>query len=463
MKQIIFNQMIKPTGNVTFLFTDIEGSTKLAQEFVEHYPAALIKHNIILNETVKSNNGFVFKTVGDAFCCAFQNSHDAVNAACEIQMLLLRYDWKEVKIKIRIGIHSGKAEWNGKDYMGYITLARVSRVMSAANGEQIIISNDALELCDTNNLFSDKIFFRDLGERRLKDVIQPINLFQINSPGLREDFPPLKTLDARPNNLPAQLTNFIGKEEEVKAIKEILKESRLVTLLGTGGAGKSRLTIQIAADLIDDFANGVWFIELAPLSNPDYLAQTIASVFNLQSSPDLEITDVLINYLNEKEILLIFDNCEHLTEACSVLAEKLLVNSPGLKILASSREVLRSGGEKIHHVLPLKHPAINEEVTPLQLSQFEAVRLFIERAIAVKPDFRVNNDNVSALAQICYRLDGIPLAIELAAARIKILTVNEINNRLENRFNLLTGGKRTDAPRQQTFRALIDWSYDLLS
>ncbi len=457
--------MDKPTGNVTFLFTDIEGSTKLSQEFAENYPDALIRHNMILRDAVNSNNGFVFKTVGDAFCCAFQNAADAVRAAYEIQKSLLSENWNEVLIKVRIGIHSGISEWNGEDYTGYITLARAARVMSSVYGEQIIISNSTYVLCkhefsaDEENIFT----FRDLGERRLKDVIQPIRLFQVTAPGIREEFPPLKTLDARPNNLPAQLTNFIGREEEIKKIKELLKDSRLVTLLGTGGAGKTRLTIQIAADLIDDFANGVWFIELAPLSNPDFLAQTIANVFNLQNSPNQVIEEALINYLSEKEILLIFDNCEHLIEACSVLIEKILINSPGLKILTSSREVLRSSGEKIHQVLPLKHPEPNDKITSLQLSQFEAVRLFIERALVVNHDFRVSNDNAPALAQICFRLDGIPLAIELAAARIKILTVEKINERLENRFSLLTTGKRTDAPRQQTLRALIDWSYDLLS
>lgn len=454
---------MKPTGNVTFLFTDIEGSTKLSQEYPEYYPDALKLHDSILHKAVENNNGFVFKTVGDAFCCSFQYAAEALHAAVKAQILLSEEDWGEAPIKVRIGIHSGKAEWNGIDYMGYITLARVARIMSAANGEQIIISEISRELIKDNDIIDDKILFRDLGERRLKDVIQPVRLFQVMSPGLREDFPPLKTLDARANNLPAQLTSFIGREDEMKNIKELLKHSRLVTLLGTGGAGKTRLTIQIAADLIDEFANGVWFIELASVSDPEYLAQTIANLFSLQSQMSQDIEEALINYLSEKEILLIFDNCEHIIDSCSVLAEKLLMSSPGLKIITSSREVLRCRGEVTHRVSALTHPDPEKDITPLQLSQFEAARLFIERALTVNPDFRITDENVTSLAQICYRLDGIPLAIELASARTRILPVEMINERLEDRFRLLTGGNRTDIPRQQTLRSLIDWSYDLLS
>ncbi|MEZ4690540.1 MAG: adenylate/guanylate cyclase domain-containing protein [Ignavibacteria bacterium] len=278
------NETKIPSGNVTFFFTDIEGSTKLAQEFPDTLPSALEKHNSILKNVVEINNGFVFKIVGDAYCCAFQNAADAVKAAVEIQINIENENWDGAVIRIRIGIHSGNAEWNGDDYMGYITLARVARVMSAAYGGQILISNDTYKLFshhkDTNppqaeqrenesdslclsDLVVKNVCFRDLGERRLKDVIEPIRLYQVESEGLRKEFPPLKTLDARPNNLPIQLTSFIGREKEMKFVKEELKNSRLLTLTGTGGAGKSRLSLQAAADLIDDFANGVWFTELA--------------------------------------------------------------------------------------------------------------------------------------------------------------------------------------------------------
>ena len=450
-----------PTGNVTFLFTDIEGSTLLAQEFPESLPAALKKHHAIIHKATESNNGFVYEIVGDAFCCAFHNSVDAINAAIAAQINLANEKWDEVKIKIRIGIHSGDVEWNGKRYMGYITLARTARVMSSAYGEQIIISNDAYELAIEKT--PNKISFRDLGERRLKDLKQPVRLYQILSEGLREDFPPLKTLDARPNNLPVQLTSFIGRETEMKTVKDLLKQTHLLTLTGSGGAGKTRLALQVAADVIDDFANGVWLVELASLSEPAFLPQSIMKVFDVKEVPKRNLEDTLCDYLKDKEILIILDNCEHLIEPCAKLTEKLLSSSPKLKIIATSREGLRCAGEQTHRVLSLEVPDPKSEDSPEALSQFEAVRLFIERALAVDSTFRVNNNNAPALAEICFQLDGIPLAIELAAARTKVLTVEQIYERLNDRFNLFTGGKRTALPRQQTLRALIDWSYDLLS
>ena len=473
-----------PSGNVTFLFTDIEGSTKLAQEFPDTLRSALEKHNCILRKAVESNNGIVFKIVGDAFCCAFHNAADAVNAAIDIQTALANEKWDGAVIKIRIGIHSGKVEWNGNDYMGYITLARVARVMSAAFGEQIIISNDAhllylesatggsgtlrrnendQESLSLRDFDAKEITFRDLGERRLKDVIQPIRLFQVQAKGLREDFPPLKTLDARPNNLPVQLTSFIGRENEMNILKDVLNKTHLLTLTGAGGAGKSRLALQIAANVIDEFANGVWFVELAAISDSSLLANVISDVFKLKEKPNKTSEDILVNYLKNKELLLILDNCEHLIEACSLLSEKLLINCPDLKIIATSREALRSQGEQTHNLLSLKFSDPKEKVSPEELINYESVRLFIERAITVEPSFRLNEDNTQALSEICYKLDGIPLAIELAAARTKILSVEKILQRLNDRFTLLTGGKRTALPRQQTLKALIDWSYDLLT
>ncbi|MDQ3194318.1 MAG: tetratricopeptide repeat protein, partial [Bacteroidota bacterium] len=374
-------------------------------------------------------------------------------------------------IKIRIGIHSGNAEWNDKTYMGYITLARTARVMSSAYGEQVIVSNNTYELCknkfnpvkEKDSVEADKISFRDLGERRLKDVIQPIRLFQIESKGLRENFPALNTLDARPNNLPIQLTNFIGRETEIKLVKDLLKKTRLLTLTGSGGAGKTRFALQVGAEVIDDFANGVWFIELASLTDPALLAQAVLKVFDLKEETKRIPDETLCDYLKEKQILIMLDNCEHMIGHSAKLAEKLLSKCLKLKILATSREALSCYGEQIHRTLSLETPNPREHLTPEKLTQYESVRLFIERAIAVRSDFRVNNDNAPALAQICYQLDGIPLAIELAAARIKILSVEKIHERLIDRFKFLTGGKRTALPRQQTLRALIDWSYDLLS
>ena len=456
----------KPTGHITFLFTDIEGSTRLAQEFPETLPSALERHHNIMHKVIESNNGFVFEIIGDAFCCAFEKSEDAIKAAVQAQINLANEKWDDVKIKIRIGIHSGNVEWNGEGYIGYITLARTARVMSSAYGEQIIISNDAYELCIHKLGFgneSSMISFRNLGERRLKDLRQPIRLYQVLFQGLREDFPPLKTLDARPNNLPVQLTNFIGREKEMKAIGDLLKQTHILTLTGTGGSGKTRLALQIAANMIDDFEHGVWLIELASLSDISLLPQTITKAFGIQEQPMQKVEDTLIDFLKKKEMLIIFDNCEHLIDAAAHLTEKMLSNIPKLKIIATSREALRCSGEQTHNVSTLETPEPRNELSLDNLLQYESIRLFVERASSVNEAFKLTDENVRTLSQICFQLDGIPLAIELAAARIKAVSIEQIFERLNDRFTLLTGGKRTSLPRQKTLRAAIDWSYDLLS
>ncbi|MBK8550390.1 MAG: adenylate/guanylate cyclase domain-containing protein [Ignavibacteria bacterium] len=454
-----------PGGNITFLFTDIEGSTKLSQDYPETIQSALDKHHSVLRNAVESKNGFIFEIVGDAFCCAFEKAEDAVNAAVEAQLDLANEKWNAAVIKVRIGIHSGSAEWNGTDYMGYITLARAARVMSAAFGEQIIISNPTYELVrDKFDAVKEKdVTFRDLGERRLKDVIQPIRLFQILCPGLREDFPPLKTLDARPNNLPIQLTSFIGRDDVMLRVKKLFGQTHLLTILGAGGAGKTRLAMQTAADVIDDFANGVFIAELASVSDPSFILQTLMSSLGIKEETGKSLEETLTGYLKDKEILIILDNCEHLINECSGLAEKLIRNCPSLKIIATSREALNCVGEQTYILPSLSIPDASVNNTAEKITNYESVRLFIERALSVNQNFRVNNKNATALAEICRRLDGIPLAIELAAARIRVLSVEKINERLDDRFNLLSGGKRTALPRQQTLRALIDWSYDLLT
>lgn len=458
--------MVKPPeGQVTFLFTDIEGSTKLSQQFPDKLPAALEKHHSILIKEIESNNGFIFQNVGDAFCCAFGSSEDAVKAAIEIQLNLANEKWDEAEITVRIGIHCGNAEWNGRNYMGYITLARAARVMSAAYGGQILVSNDAYEsLKDNSFTVNERDFsFRDLGERRLKDVILPIRLYQVIGAGLREDFPPLMTLDARPNNLPIQLTSFIGREKEMKDVKEALKLNRLVTLASAGGSGKTRLALQTAAEVIDEYENGVWFVDLAAVNDPALLLSTMIDALGIEEESKKTEERSLIDFLKDKEILILLDNCEQLIDTCADLTERLLSSCPNLKIIATSREALNCAGEQTYRIPSLTQPEPNSADTPEQLAQYESVRLFIERALAVNPAFRITNENSTALAEVCSRLDGIPLAIELAAARTRVLTVDKIHERLDDRFNLLTGGRRTALPRQQTLRALIDWSYDLLS
>lgn len=457
--------MNKPTGIVTFLFTDIEGSTKLSQDYPDTLQTALDIHHAIMHKAIESNSGFVFEIVGDAFCCAFENAEDAVKAAVDAQLGLSNEKWEDAVIKIRIGIHSGPAEWNGKRYMGYITLARSARIMSCGYGEQIIISGSTYDLCKEkfDAVKEKNISFRDLGERRMKDVIQPVRIYQILSTGLREDFPPLKTLDARPNNLPVQLSSFIGREDAMKEVKNLLVQSRLLTILGPGGGGKTRLAMQAGADMIDDFANGVFITELALVSDPSLVVQFLMNVLEVKEEPGRAPGETLQDHLKDKELLLILDNCEHLINECANLSEILLSKCTKLKIIATSREALNCSGERTFLIPPLSLPDITVKITTEQLTQYEAVRLFIERAISVNPGFRINNENAPSIAEICSRLDGIPLAIELAAVRINVLPVEKICAKLDDRFRLLTGGKRTALPRQQTLRALIDWSYDLLS
>ena len=454
-----------PSGIITFLFSDIEGSTKLSQEYPDTLPAALDRHHNIIIDAVKSNNGNIFEIVGDAFCCAFENSEDAIKAAVEAQTNLTNEKWEDAVIKVRMGIHSGNAEWNGKTYSGYITLARTARVMSSAYGEQIIISKITYELAKEkfDSVKQKGITFRDLGERRLKDLIQPIQIYQVLSKGLRSEFPPLLTLDARPNNLPLQLTSFIGRQNEIQNIKSLINDSHLLTLMGSGGAGKSRLALQTGADIIDNFSNGVWIVELAQLSEPSYILPEIASALNISLDPKKNIKDVVLDFLREKEMLLILDNCEHMIDECASIINTLLRFCKKLKIIASSREALRITGENTYRVPSFKLPDLKKSKTVQEISEYEAVRLFVDRAVAIKNDFKITDSNANKVARLVSQLDGIPLAIELAAARVKVLTVEEIYEKLSNRFSLLTGGNRTALPRQKTLRAMIDWSYDLLS
>lgn len=449
-----------PTGVVTFLFTDLEGSTKLAEKDPIGLQTALDAHNKLISDEIESNGGIVFDIAGDSFCCAFSDTDDAISSAAGIQRRLEDVQNGEMKLKVRIGIHRGPAEWHNGKYMGYITLARSARIMSAANGGQILISEEALS--SEGRKLREDISFRDLGLRRLKDLIQPLRLYQVLSPGIAEDFPPLKTLDARPNNIPVQLTSFIGRKNELSRLRELLGTTRQLTLTGTGGAGKTRLSIQLGADMIDEFPNGVWLVEFASISEPALIAEAIIHALAVSEEAEKSPEATLIDHLSDKEMLLIFDNCEHIVDKAAETVEVLLSRCARLRIVATSREALRCHGEQCHPVLPLQFPNQGRFESLEALTQYEAVRLFIERALAVDSAFRVNNANAPFLAEICCRLDGIPLAIELAAARTKVLSLESICKRLDDRFRLLTGGLRTSLRRQQTLRAMIDWSYDLL-
>lgn len=454
-----------PTGTVTFLFTDIEGSTRLAQQYPDAMPALLARHHEILHQSIQAQNGYVFQIVGDSFAAAFHSAIDALNAAIAAQQALHNEAWSPAPIKVRMGIHTGTARLNDTSaptvYSGYATIAATQRVMSAGHGGQILISGVTHELVRDSLPVNTELI--DLGEKRLKDLLRPEHLYQLNIAGLPATFPPLKTLDSFPNNLPIQLTSFIGRENEIAEVKQELELHRLVTLTGSGGTGKTRLSLQVAADLLDQFHHGVWFIELAPITDPDLIPQTILSTIGIQEQQGKTPLEVLKEYLHEKQALIVLDNCEHLVFASAQVVNALLNAAPRLKVMASSREALGVKGELSYPVPSLSLPDIKHLPVIEGLSQYEAVRLFIDRALLVAPHFVVDKDNAPHIAQICHRLDGIPLAIELAAARVKMMSMEQISKRLDDRFRLLTGGARTALPRQQTLRALIDWSYDHLA
>jgi predicted ATPase/class 3 adenylate cyclase len=456
-----------PTGTITFLFTDIEGSTKLWQQHPGTMPAALNRHHALLNQSIAAHGGYVFQIIGDAFCAAFSTANDGLNAALDSQLALASENWGEIgSIRVRMALHTGRAdvqlgEYTSGEYISGLTLSRAARLLSAGHGGQILLSLATAELL--RDLLPQGTGLRDLGARRLKDLVRPEQIFQVVSLGLPADFPPLKTLDVHPHNLPVQLASFIGRERDMIEIKKQLASTHLLTLTGIGGTGKTRLALQVSADLIDEFPGGVWLVELAPLRDPTLVEQTVASVLGVHAEPDRLLSEILVEYVREKHLLLILDNCEHLLEACAQLADLLLRNAPMMKILATSRVHLNVAGEVNVPIQPLAHPDHQRSTPPHALVQYEAVRLFIERAIAVYPKFSVTNENAPAVAQICSHLDGIPLAIELSAARTRHLSVEQISARLGDCFNLLTGGSRSALPRQQTLRAAMDWSYDLLS
>lgn len=444
----------------TFLFTDIEGSTRLWENDPLGMKLALQRHDNILRQSILAHHGMIFKTVGDAFCATFNTPNDALAAALSAQRACLAEAWQPASIRVRMALHTGAAEERGGDYFGQ-PVNRVARLVSAGHGGQILLSQACQELLRDD--LPPLITLKDLGERRLKDLIRPERIFQVVGPGLPADFPALRTLEVFRHNLPIQNTSFIGREREIQLIKEHLAQHRLVTLSGPGGTGKTRLSLQVGAEMVDAFEDGVWLVELAPVSEPERVLPAAATTFGLRTEQDSTIENSLINFLRDKELLLILDNCEHLVTACAIFVQQVLQSCPRVTLLTSTREALSLPGEAIIHVPSLTLPGPQESQDPDRLSQFEAVRLFIERAETYSDGFQVSRQNAPAIAQICHRLDGIPLALELAAARVHVLSVEQIAARLDDRFRLLTGGSRSALPRQQTLRALIDWSYDLLS
>jgi predicted ATPase/class 3 adenylate cyclase len=450
-----------PTGTVTFLFTDIEGSTKLWEKSPRGMQVALTRHDAILWETIERHGGFVFKTVGDAFCAVFPTALGALEAALVAQRGLFSEAWGEEvgALRTRMALHTGTTHERDGDYFGP-PVNRVARLLSAGHGGQILLSSSTQELV-RDHLPADT-HLRYLGEKRLKDLSRPERIFQLTAPALPSEFPPLKTLESHTNNLPLQATPLIGREREVDAVCGLLRSSgtRLLTLLGPGGTGKTRVGLQVAAELADGFEDGVFFVPIAAITDPALVAPTIARILGL--SEDLQTPEELLEgYLRDRQTLLLLDNLEQVIDAAPVV-ERLLSGAANLKILATSRIPLGLYGEYEFPVPPLSLPD-PDSLPPLEhLTEYEAVRLFVERATAVRPDFSLTEENGPAVVEICERLDGLPLAIELAAARIKVLPPRVLLDRLGNRLKILTGGARNLPERQRTLRNAIEWSYGLL-
>ena len=462
-------------GTLTFLFTDIEGSTRLLERLGSAAYTKVLEREAELQRTAfVAHGGREQATEGDSFFVVFDSAVEAVNAAVEAQRALAMEPWPEgVEVNVRMGLHAGEASESAAGLVG-IDIHRAARIAAAAHGGQVVVSETVRSLVTAD--LESGITLRGLGSHRLKDLREPQPLCQIVADGLRMDFPPLQSLDARPNNLPTQLTSFVGRERELADAGSLLATNRLVTLTGPGGTGKTRLSLQVAANAADRYPDGVFFVALETVREPNLVASRIASAIGLAESGQRSADTVLREWLAEKRVLLVLDNFEQVVAAGPIIAE-LLRDAPGLSVLVTSRAALRVSGEQEYPVPGLPVPPDLSQLTTLELaslpaeartidaeslSTYESVRLFIARATSVKPDFRVTNDNAPAVAAIAARLHGMPLAIELAAARIKLFSPEALRARLEDQLALLSVGARDLPERQQTLRGAIEWSYDLL-
>ena len=447
-----------PSAGTTLLFTDIEGSTRLWEQEAARMPGALAGHDALARAAVESNRGTIVKTTGDGIYAAFGDPLDAISATLALQLALGDPQVTNgIAFRVRCGLHLGVVEQRDGDLFGS-PVNRAARIMGAAHGGQVLLSQAVVD--QVAQRLPPQVSLRDLGGVRLRDLARSEHVYQLVYPGLREDFPVLRSLEATPNNLPLQVTSFIGRERELGEIKRLLETTRLLTLLGMGGLGKTRLSLQVAADVMENHPDGVWFVDLAPIKDPTLVPNAAAQVLGVREEPGKTLTQTLCEHVKDHKLLLVIDNCEHLVSACASLANALLLGAPGVRMIATSREALHIPGEQTYPVLPLAAPDRKAGVEVLLRS--EAVQLFVERAQLQRPSFTLTERDAPAIAEICARLDGIPLALELAAARMRSLSIGEINTRLHDRFKLLTGGSRVALERQQTLRALVSWSYDLL-
>jgi predicted ATPase/class 3 adenylate cyclase len=435
-----------PTGVVTLLFTDIEGSTKLWERHPGQMRDALARHDEICRDEVSRHNGVVFKTVGDAICSAFALPGDALGAAIAVQRALHGYAWApEIgEIRVRMGLHSGECTERDGEYFGP-TVNRVARLSSLAYGEQILVSAATAALL--RDALGDGVELRSLGLHRLKDLAQQEPTFQVVAAGLRADFPALASLDSRPNNLPSQISSFVGRERELREVDALVQQSRLLTIVGPGGIGKTRLALQAAADVFGErYAGGAWFVDLAALRDPDSIPGTVASVLNVRELPSESIDATLFAHLGDRQVLLILDNAEHLLAGVAAFAKLALAKCPGVTILVTSREPLHVAGEKLYRLGSLT----------------DATGLFLERARAAAPSARFGEFEPDEVAALCSQLEGIPLAIELACARLSSMPLEQLRRRLTSGLTLASKDS-TEVSRHRTMRDTVRWSYEMLS
>jgi predicted ATPase/class 3 adenylate cyclase len=451
------------TETLTFLFTDIEGSTALLKRLGEDvYADVLADHHSLIRSCIATHGGREVSTQGDGFFAVFSSPRACASAVIEMQRGFGAHEWPAgEQLRVRMGVHFGEASENVTGLYG-LEVHRAARIAAVARGGQILLSATAAGL--VRDWLPAGASLRDLGLHRLKDLGRPEQIFQLQGEGLQFEFPPLRSLDnpELPNNLPAQSAPFVGRSLEVTEVRRLAESSRLVTLTGAGGSGKTRLCLQVAADLLDGSGDGVWLVELAPVSEQGAVASTISQVLGIMSHPGRPALETLLDALSPQQVLIVLDNCEHLIDDCAKVADAILRRCPRVHLLTTSREPLGIGGETIYRVPSLSLPGPNED----DLSEFgssDAVALFVDRASAQAVDFVLNQETSPLVVSICRRLDGMPLAIELAVARLRSLSLANLHDRLDQRFRLLTGGSRSALPRQQTLRATVDWSYSLLS
>ncbi|MDQ4005528.1 MAG: adenylate/guanylate cyclase domain-containing protein, partial [Actinomycetota bacterium] len=447
-----------PTGTVTFLFTDIEGSTLLLRELGDRYADVLRDHAQIIRRALEREGGTELGTEGDSFFAVFASPAAAVRAVVEAQRAIAAHPWPDgAEVRVRMGLHTGEGTRAGDGYVG-IDVHRAARIGDTGHGGQILISGATEAL--VRRALPDGVEVTDLGEHRLKDLPHSERLFQLTVEGLTAEFPSLRSLDARPNNLPSEMSRFIGREEAIREVETLLDETRLLTLTGPGGTGKTRLALEVAHRRLTAFRDGVWFVDLSPVTDPQVVLTEIAVALELDRDPGASVFQCLEEHLADRRTLLVLDNFEHVLEA-ALGVEHLLSHAPELRVIVTSRSVLSIYGEREYPVPPLQLPASGTAAFE-ELRSSEAVSLFVDRARAVRPDFQLTPENAAAVAEICERVDGLPLAIELAAVRVNVLTPQAMLPRLGERLSLLTSGPRNLPERQRTLRGAIDWSYRLL-